>query len=141
MAIIKSYTDLEQSKKLAEILPLKSADMYYQYVLPKSGKIKHNPEIGNPINALEWYNKGYRTSGKEPITLDEYCVPCWSLAALLGVLPTIDDEFEPQLRRSLDKYRCTYEGEEHSSGLWRVADNPIDACYELILKLHELNLL
>ena len=26
---MKSYTDLEQSKKLAEILPLKSADMRY----------------------------------------------------------------------------------------------------------------
>ena len=29
MATIKSYTDIEQSKKLAEILPLESADMGY----------------------------------------------------------------------------------------------------------------
>lgn len=29
MATIKSYTDLEQSKKLAKILPLESADMHY----------------------------------------------------------------------------------------------------------------
>lgn len=29
MATIKAYTDLEQSKKLAEILPVESADMYY----------------------------------------------------------------------------------------------------------------
>ena len=29
MATIKSYSDLEQSLKLAEILPLESADMYY----------------------------------------------------------------------------------------------------------------
>ena len=29
MAAIKSYTDLEQSRKLAEILPLESADMFY----------------------------------------------------------------------------------------------------------------
>jgi hypothetical protein len=84
---MKSYTDIEQSRKLAEILPLESADMYYQYVLPKAGKIKHNPEIGNPVNALKWYNKGYTTSGKEPITLDEYCVPCWSLSVLLDVFP------------------------------------------------------
>ena len=27
---MKSYTDLEQSKKLAEILPLESADMCYK---------------------------------------------------------------------------------------------------------------
>ena len=85
---MKSYTDIEQSKKLAKILPIESADMFYQYVLPKSGKIMHNPKIGNPINALEWYNKGYTASGKEPITLEEYCVTCWSLAALINVLPS-----------------------------------------------------
>lgn len=32
MATIKSYTDLEQSKKLAEILPIESADMHYNNV-------------------------------------------------------------------------------------------------------------
>lgn len=26
---MKAYTDIEQSKKLAEILPIESADMYY----------------------------------------------------------------------------------------------------------------
>ena len=31
MATIESYTDLEQSKKLAEILPLESSDMHYCY--------------------------------------------------------------------------------------------------------------
>ena len=74
MKTLKAYTDLEQSKKLAKILPLESADMHYQYVLPKSDKIKHNPEIGNPANALEWYNRGYTTFGKEPITLDLFHV-------------------------------------------------------------------
>jgi hypothetical protein len=29
MTTIKSYTDLEQSKKLAEVLPIDSADMYW----------------------------------------------------------------------------------------------------------------
>ena len=32
MAALKSYTDIEQSKKLAEILPLESADMFYDGV-------------------------------------------------------------------------------------------------------------
>ena len=30
MATIKSYTDIEQSRKLAKILPIESADMRYQ---------------------------------------------------------------------------------------------------------------
>ena len=31
--IMKSYTDLEQFKKLAEILPIESADMFYSYIV------------------------------------------------------------------------------------------------------------
>ena len=145
MATIKSYTDIEQSKKLAEILPLESADMHYQYVLPKSSKIKHNPEIGNPINALEWYNKGYTTSGKEPITLDEYCVPCWSLTTLLNVIPKRIKEYNV-LRMDIDEKDFSIWYDEVGCGvnieLPDIAmECPIDACVEMILKLHELNLL
>jgi hypothetical protein len=148
MATIKSHTDLEQSKKLAEFLPIESADMYYQYVLPKFGKIKHNPEIGNPINALEWYNKGYTTSGKEPITLDEYCVPCWSLASLLEQIPyeVCDDDGNSsylQINKEEDmcqlEYRDPYEDFEFIET--SMYEHFVDACYEMIIKLHELNLL
>ena len=118
MTTIKSFTDLSQSKTLSEILPLESADAYW------------------------WYNgQRYYVETKEHNDFQKSDIPAWSLSALYNVLPTIDDEFEPQLHRSLDKYRCTYEGEEDSSGLFRVADNPVDACYEIILKLHELKLL
>lgn len=121
---MKSYTDLKQSKKLAEFLPLESADMLFQF-----GEDKYADSIRVPFAKENWERMMPEIN------------PCWSLTALFGVLPTIDDEFEPQLHRSLDKYRCTYEGEEDSSGLWRVADNPIDACVAMIEKLHELNLL
>lgn len=127
---MKSYTDIEQSHKLAEILSYETADMYYFLDPTPAGNIYHivTSQIDFGVKTREpEYNKGD--------------IPCWSLASLFGVLPTIDDEFEPQLHRSLDKYRCTYEGEEDSSGLWRVANNPVDACYEMIIKLHELNLL
>ena len=124
MATIKSYTDIEQSKKLAEILPLESADAFYPW-----------------RELMKDYDSIYVPEEMSISDLEEYDVCAWSLAALLDVLPTIDDGFEPQLHRSLDKYRCTYEGEEDSSGLWRVADNPVDACVAMIEKLHELNLL
>ena len=62
MKTIKSYTDLEQSHKLAEILPIESADMNYW--------------CGTQIRI-----GGHRTMDKD---LD---VPCWSLSSLLGVLP------------------------------------------------------
>lgn len=157
MATIKAYTDLEQSKKLVEILPIESANMYYQYVLPKSDKIKLSPEIGNPINALEWYNKGYTFSGKEPIKLDEYCVPCWSLAALLDVLRifTTPTAFStkvsaPSLIKTENSYKLTYTGDytlminnglDVETPIESIADNPIDACVDMIEKLHKQNLL
>lgn len=31
---MKTYTDIKQSKKLAEILPIESADMRYGYIAP-----------------------------------------------------------------------------------------------------------
>ena len=134
MAKIKSFTSLKQSKKLAEILSFESADMYYQYVLPKSDKIKHNPEIGNPINALEWYNKGYTLGGKEPIKLNEYCVPCWSLAALLTVLPdyTLQTNTDGTVFAVCDSKKPIFSD---------AYDNPVDACYEIIINLHKFNLL
>ena len=60
MATIKAFTDIEQSRKLAEILPLESADMYYGYH-------KEKPEV-LPYSDIE---------------VKELCTPCWSLAALL----------------------------------------------------------
>jgi hypothetical protein len=122
---MKSYTDIEQSKKLAKILPIESADMWHHgFFNPRRmSKIEYNPPA--PYHSVT----------------PQWDCPCWSLAALLSVLPTIDDEFEPQLHRSLDKYRCTYESEEDSSGLWRVANNPVDACVAMIEKLNELKML
>ena len=74
MEKIKAYTDLEQSKKLAEILPLESADMYWW----SSGKRYYIESIDDgDFNEREGH------------------VRAWSLAALLQVLPLgIYDEFD-----------------------------------------------
>ena len=130
MATIKSYTDLEQSKKLAEILPLESADMNW-YELPP---------IKLFIRAFPYKHDNGATEG---------IYPCWSLAALLGVLPN-DEKKSTTLSRGgwkietfeyLDKWWCEYEDESHTKDFSVSADNPVDACYELILKLNELKML
>lgn len=57
----KSFTSLEQSKKLTEILPIKSADMFYR---------------NNGIDVkLMWEHTAQKVES-----------PCWSLAALMDVL-------------------------------------------------------
>lgn len=86
MATIKSYTDLEQSKKLAKVLPLESAD--YTHL----GKNDDNIITRSYLESCSSELNGW--VGKENL------FPCWSLAALFGVLPKIGSE-EPMLQKNL----------------------------------------
>ena len=150
---MKSYTDLEQSKKLAEILPNESADMHY-IIVGTNEEPKHIVGLGEYIGILP-------------------SIPCWSLAALLEFLPytiklsrdTIDANGNPVYKNECYKFsinRCGLFGDK-----WNIQyygkyqrqlgkrykelyidlflsenyDNLIDACYEMILKLNELKLL
>ena len=129
---MKGYTDLEQSKVLAKILSSKSADMEY-LTIKKTGSfvgtvpfVKDDSEVENSAYS-HTYNR----------------IACWSLAALLSVLPTLDDrnaEFCKDIR--YDKWHVYY----HSTTTLSIIDterydNLIDAAYEMIMKLHELKLL
>lgn len=125
MATIKSYTDLQQSKKLAEILPLESADMAYYFWENSENIVTSQPFV---LDGTEVKKGGMFTY-----------LNCWSLSALLDVLPF------PQLSKdklgsgkvgwmvSVYPDNCRYDSCWH--------DNPIDACYEMVLKLQELKLL
>ena len=114
--VMKAYKDLNQSKKLAEILPLESADMYW-----KNGISDKYIQCFTPF-----------VSDDDRSNVDfEYDVPCWSLAALLDIYPMV-------VGRDMDMYCCWQNSKNLHS---RHYDNPIDACYEMIIKLNELNLL
>lgn len=83
-------TTIEQSKRLlaAGINP-KSADMYYKNNLPWTDKEPRYSAVlsaGSPTEALEWYNKGYTASGKEPLPLLHFCFPAWSLSRLIDLI-------------------------------------------------------
>lgn len=134
MATIKSYTDIAQSRRLAEILPLESADMtYYACVKDWRGN-SVEPKWGKPANLT-----------KEELALPcsnfqvyEY-VPCWSLAALLGIVCEVkrmdySDKWEAaSWNKSPTEQEYYVDVEGH--------DNPVDACVAIIEKLHELKLL
>lgn len=105
----KISTDLQQSKMLAEILPIESADMYYDLW------------DENDINVM-----------------DEHFNPrldcrAWSLTALLGVLPN----YQLQTQDDGIGILCSYNG----NFIIITANNPVDACVEAVLKLHEQNLI
>ena len=113
MATIKSFTDLQQSKKLAEFLPLESAD---------------------------FQNKTIESNGDEDVDNVSYVIhPCWSLSALLYVLPNCTDIVKEEADTENEKYMCTVGVKDDIISTF--GNNPIDACYEMILKLHELKIL
>ena len=122
---MKGYTDLEQSKVLAEFLPLESADMRYA-----------------PIGDIHpWVWEG------NPKLLETDSTPCWSLAALLDIIPYAihksDNEF---YRLEIDKGYNDYAIWYSNNGLTVndldvTSDNFVDACCKMIIKLHEQNLL
>ena len=123
MAAIKSYSDLEQSKKLAEILPLESADMHY--VLIDTDKDKYDVGLGKYIGILLHY-------------------PCWSLTALISVLPKNLNIGRPSLASNYKGYYWIQYYDEFmkpNNYKTKCFNNPVDSCYEMIIKLHELNLL
>ena len=119
---MKSYTDIKQSAQLALLLPAESADMWWS-----KNFIYYNPTasigIGTEYNDVYTYKFG------------EDDIPCWSLSALLDVMQ------EPELIKNSNGtwlIRVWYNRYPFSRGGY---NNPVDACYEMILKLHEQNLL
>ena len=117
MATIKSYTDLEQSKKLAKILPIESADMEYLSI-KETGKlvgdvpfVKDNSEVEDSA-----YSHTYDR------------IACWSLAALLRLMPNFN-----MFKRTIE---CKIETTNH---LIDKACDPIDAAFEMVCWLKEKN--
>ena len=131
MATIKSYTDIERSKVLAEILPLDSADYFYKYCVGHYNTIHYRLETYP-------YNKGANKN---------HDIPCWSLSALLNVLPKIyypvkDHKTDLILGKPKDKWCVLYwdtTGMQH--GEETLGDNPVDACVDMIVKLKEKNMI
>jgi len=137
---IKSYTDIEQSRKLAEILPLESADMYYDGF----GRLP----------------QGYAYTLISPNSF-EYDKPCWSLAALMNLLPSEFTEkgkySETTYKIDIRKYALTegvdlyqiaygnYKFHEDGNSSWKdmintgEKENLIDAVFQMICWLKENN--
>ena len=116
---MKAFTSIEQSKKLAEILPLESADMLFANGLVVAKTNEGHKDI-----------KGV--------------FPCWSLAALLGALPSVITREGKRMFLTLEKagaYNLYYKSPDRLDELWETDFEPIDACYKMILDLHEQKIL
>ena len=129
---MKDYTSIEQSKKLAEILPTDSADMRYGYIAPYEFSDRMYEGGYDDIP----YPKDFMKRNPN-FSEDEYDgeFPCWSLVALFSMLPK---SAYLEKGSSTELCRVTLPVELISSD-WSL--EPIDACVEVVLKLHEQKLL
>lgn len=140
---MKSFTDIEQSKKLAEMLPIESADMWYAEIYEGKTDGWNFIVSDTPYYSLS-FTKPSENNYSQNTVKD---IPCWSLDALLNYLREIDffpniDADEHSVTMSVDYYD---EGEGKSlhpvHSIKVKAENFIDACYEMILKLNDLKML
>lgn len=129
---MKSFTNIEQSKKLAEILPIESADHHYIRKVtdfrgnPVDGEWSH-PKYGNPNSKYANYIVQNFTSYEK--------LPCWSLSALLALLPLPTLEETP-ITDTETKWQCTIYCDK--AEYWSELHNePIDALIEAILIVKE----
>lgn len=126
---MKAYTDFEQSKKLAKILPINSADMKYPYF--GDGQYGTTALFGEPLEF---------SGGKD--------IPAWSLAALLEILPEeITDDNGYKVYIDIRKYDSKYQIAYYTDLNWSDTittdeyENLVDAAVEMIFTLKERNLL
>ena len=145
MAIIKSFTSLEQSKKLSEILQLESADYHY---ITQGEKSYFYPYFLSS-DAVKYYDEEIKY------------IPCWSLGALISLLPSKFTEkgkysettYSIRIRKyalteDVDVYQIAYGNyhwHEDGSCSWSdmintgEKENLIDAVFQMIIWLNENN--
>ena len=131
---MNAYTSISQSITLGKFLPLESADGFYESILNPT--TKEWDDI--LVTGTEWASP-------------EVVTPAWSLAALMNVFPkegsctSLSFGYYDVEGNYTSSWLCCYEKEGESTDDYIIetipADNPIDACYEMILKLHELKML
>lgn len=135
---MKIFTDIPQSKKLSELgLPLSSADMFYNEE-PDETYLK---DIDTKYPMI--VRKGQKHY------LEEYGIPCWSLAALCDLFP--HDKESPILNITRGGYSIkggythdwfvTLEDEDSNIKFSEQAPELIDALVNMIVLLKEKNLL
>lgn len=130
----RAFTSLEQSKKLAEILPIESADMGWNVFVDGTTRILPIDDwdlVKNGSNNVKFYH-------------------AWSLTALLGVLPSRLFDSTPKRKElyllpDLDKSYCFYRqfAVKTKGKIYLLTEGEclVDACVAMIEKLNELNLL
>lgn len=126
---MQHYTSIEQSKKLLELgLNPDTADMHY------FDRLIHRTDT-KLVSLDSYFSALERTYDANDI------LPCWSLGALLNLMPK---ENENPFKNSNafigygdGQYRCVYLNGDWESSHQTIGDTPIEAAYNMICWLLE----
>lgn len=120
----KLYTDIKQSRELAEILSHKDADATLERIVI----------AGSNLNIPE--EQQYIRRNIPFCLFRGIGIPCWSLVALIFI---ISENYYTEIYQDGAAWNIeiTHHDNKHSAS----ADNHIDACVNMILKLHEQKLM
>lgn len=117
---MKHYTTIEQSKKLVELgLNPDTADMCY---------IQHFDESYNEVTFIE----------EDPVLaypIDTIDLPCWSLGALIDIMPSIIYKGRETFTLEIHKdalYHVCYRSHCHLDEIWLSKENLLDAVFEMV---------
>lgn len=124
--MIKAYTSVEQSRKLMEFLPIESADMcYMEYATSDDPTLRYEGQ--SPM-----------VLGDIPITeIDVVCIPCWSLVALLNVLPKYTKRIYELNIYGDEKPFFGFNDCDMNIHKGFEGDDYVDACVNMIVYIHE----
>lgn len=121
---MKSFTSIEQSRQLAEILPIESADMHYSTWTILNGEFIVSLNQGSTIEDLQ------EDYGNQ-------IIPCWSLTALLEYMNR--NFYNISLNYCGAEYTISFDDGERYKTITK--DYSIDAAFEMIVWLKEKGLI
>ena len=148
-ANMKAFTDVEQSKVLAKILPHDTADMWIAEIY--DGHVEENGKY--VVEDKPWYSISFSKPSENNFSQNVvHDIPCWSLAALLDYLqPNITIEHTEQDGWKVEMYVLAENVEFSLRPQYLLEDlipivgvsetNAVDACYDTIIQLDELGLI
>ena len=131
------YTSLEQSKKLLELgLSPESADMIYTHKTVFYNMMENRLYVDedNDWHLHQRSEIAFMDTGNE--------IPCWSLGALLDVMPMIECErgpYRPMFGKFImnRNYYCDYSNDCQEGMKIILSDTPMEAAYSMVIWLLE----
>ena len=118
---MKAYTDLKQSKKLAEILPIESADETWIRVAFAEDNLDVPEEMEYKHSDIPF--KYYSGIG----------IPCWSLVALINI---INNDYYTNIFHDGAAWNINIIHHDTGNKHTTYGNSLIDICYKIILKLY-----